>query len=84
MLSDGYVKYGEAEVHRTAIMPDFRDREKKIKWSNGGHFGFYNCENCHGLSLCETLHIVLYSWSSYFAFFELGQYHKIIKIQNGH
>ena len=29
----------------------------------------YNCEICHGLSLCETLHFVLYSWSSYFAFF---------------
>ena len=42
---------------------------KKVKWLTGGHFGFYNCEICHGLSLCETLHFVLYSWSSYFAFF---------------
>ena len=28
-----------------------------------------NSEICHGLSLCETLHFVLYSCSSYFAFF---------------
>ena len=50
MLSDGYVKYEEAEVHRSAIMQDFRD-------NTGGHFGFYNCEICHGLSLCEALHL---------------------------
>ena len=30
---------------------------------------FYVCEICHELSLCKTLHFVLYSWSSYFAFF---------------
>ena len=42
---------------------------KKVKWPTGGHFGFYKCEICHGLSVCETLHFVLYSWSSYFAFF---------------
>ena len=67
MLSDGYVKYEEAEVHRSAIMQDFRDNEKK----NGrlaAIFDFYNCEICHGLSLCETLHFVLYSWSGYFFF----------------
>ena len=29
MLSDGYVKYEEAEVHRSAIIQDFRDFEKK-------------------------------------------------------
>ena len=31
MVSDGYVKYmfGEAEVHRSAIMQDFPDNEKK-------------------------------------------------------
>ena len=69
MLSDGYVKYQEAEVHRSAIMQDLRDNGKKIEWPNGGHFGFYNCKICHGLSLCEKSHFVLYSWSSYFAFF---------------
>ena len=29
MLSDGYVKYEEAEVHRSAIMQDFRDNVEK-------------------------------------------------------
>ena len=28
----------EAEIHRSAIMQDFRDNEKK--WPTGGHFGF--------------------------------------------
>ena len=49
-------------------MKDFRDNEKKtIK--NDHHFGFYFCEICHGLSLCVSLHFVLYAWSSYFALF---------------
>ena len=70
MLSDGYVKYEEAEAHRSAIMQHFRDDEKKkSKWPTGCHFGFYNCEICHGLSLCETLHFVLYSWSAILHFF---------------
>ena len=42
MLSDGYVKYEEAEVHRSAIMQDFQDnRKNNLKWPTGGHFGFY-------------------------------------------
>ena len=42
MVSDGYVKYEEAEVHRSAIMQAFRDNEKnKFKWPTGDHFGFY-------------------------------------------
>ena len=61
MLSDGYVKYEGAD-HRSAIMQNFRDNEKNnSKWPTGGHFGFYNCEICHGLCLCETLRFVLYS-----------------------
>ena len=27
--NDGYVKYEEAEIHRSAIMQDFRNSEKK-------------------------------------------------------
>ena len=30
MVCDGYVKYEEAEVDRSAIMQDFRDNEKKL------------------------------------------------------
>ena len=54
-------------------MQDFKNNEKKkVKWVTGSHVGFYKCEICHGLSLCETLHFVLYLWSSYFAFFEVN------------
>ena len=32
-----------------------RDNQKiKNNGRTGGHLGFYNCEICHGLSLCET------------------------------
>ena len=31
MVYDGYVKYAEAEIHRSAIMLNFRDSEKKKK-----------------------------------------------------
>ena len=72
------MKYEEAEGYRSAIMQDFRDNGNK--WRTGGHLGFYNCEFCHGLSLSETLHFVLYSWSSHL---HLSKYDKI-KIQNGH
>ena len=42
VVSNGYVKYGEAEVDRSAIMQDFQDDENKhFKWPTGGHFGFY-------------------------------------------
>ena len=30
VVYDGYVKYKVAEIHRSAIMQDFRDSEKKI------------------------------------------------------
>ena len=29
VVYDGYVKYEAAEIHRSAIMQDFRDSEKK-------------------------------------------------------
>ena len=42
---DGYVKYEEAEIHRSAIMQDFRDnkkkKKKKKKWQTGSHFVFF-------------------------------------------
>ena len=31
---------------------------KKIKWPTGGHLSFYECDICHGLSLCDTLHFL--------------------------
>ena len=35
VVYDGYVKYEEAEIHRSAIMQDFRDNKKKKKKKNG-------------------------------------------------
>ena len=66
MVYDGYVKYEEAGINRSAIMQDLQDSEKKKKKLI-----------CHGLSLGETLHFVLYSWPSHFAFLELRKYYKI-------
>ena len=31
VVCESYVKYGEAEIHRSAIMQDFRDSKKKKK-----------------------------------------------------
>ena len=31
VVFDGYVKYEEAEIHRSAIMQDFRNSEKKFE-----------------------------------------------------
>ena len=73
VVCDGYVKYEGAENHRSAIMKIselYIMRNLFFKWPTGGHFGFCWCEICHGLSLCKTLHYVLYSWSSYLAFFQ--------------
>ena len=51
VVSDGSVKYEEADVDRSAM----------------GHFIFYFCKMCHALSFCETLYFVSCSWSRYFA-----------------
>ena len=75
VLSDGYVKYEEAEVD---------NEKKKIKWPTGGHFEFYNCEICHGLSLCEKLHFFFIHGPANLHVFDLSKYHKINKIQNDH
>ena len=40
VVYDGYVKYEEAEIHRSAIMQDFQDSEKK--WPTGSHFIFFS------------------------------------------
>ena len=70
MVSDGYVKYKEAEVHRSAIMQDFQDNEKKIKEAEWRPFWILLVQDLSYVILkCEPLHFVLYSWSSYFAFF---------------
>ena len=60
MVSDGYVKYEEAEVHRSAIMQDFRDNEKKkFKWPTSGHFYFISAKFLMGYA-CVRHHILFY------------------------
>ena len=47
-LYDGYVKYEEVEIHRSAIMQDFQNSEKKTwkknmkKKPTGSHFGLFS------------------------------------------
>ena len=67
MLIDGYVKYEEAEVHRSAIMQD------------SDPFSFYNCEICHGLSVTHYILFYILGPAS-LLFFQLSKYHKIINI----
>ena len=83
MVYDGYVKYEEAEMHRSAVMQDFRDSEKKNnnkKWPTGSHFGLFSVKFVMGYLYMRHYFFVLYSRFSHFAFLELGKYYKI---QNG-
>ena len=59
-------------INALAIMKDFWNNEKKqLKMAASRPFLFYAWKICHGLSLGETLHFVLYSWSHYLAFFSI-------------
>ena len=83
MLSDGYVKYEEAEVHKSAIMQDFRDNEKNK--SNGrlaAILDFITAGFVMDYS-CVRHYILFYIHGP--AILHLGKYHKIIKMApNGH
>ena len=62
MVYDGYVKYEEAEIHRSAITQDFRDSEQKMKnkkWPTGSHFGFFSVEFVMGYP-CVRHYILFY------------------------
>ena len=69
MLSDGYVKYDEAEAHRSAIMQDFRDNEKKNRVRLAAILDFITAKFVMVYPCVRNYIFVLYSWSSYFAFF---------------
>ena len=83
MVSDGYVKYEEAEFHRAAIMQDFQDIRKK----NGrlaDILDFISAKFVMGYP-CVRHYILSYiRGPAILHFFESRKYHKIIKIQNGH
>ena len=68
VVCDGYEKYEEVEVDRLAIMQNQRNNTIFFKWLPVSNFVFYFCENCHVLSLCDSVHFVLYTCLSYFAF----------------
>ena len=85
MLSDGYVKYEEAEVQRSANMKDFRGDENK-KWPTGGHFRFYKVSAKFVMGYPCVRHYILFyiHGPAILHFFYSSKYHKIIKIQNSH
>ena len=60
MVYDGYVKYEEAEIHRSAIMQDFRDSvKKKKKKPTDSHFGFFSVKFVTGYA-CVRHYILFY------------------------
>ena len=59
MVYDGYVKYEEAEIHRSAIMQDFRDSEKFFFKKPESHFGFFSVKFVMGYP-CVRHNVLFY------------------------
>ena len=60
VVYDGYVKYEEAEIHRSAIMQDFRDSEFFFfNWPTGSHFTFFSVKFVMGYP-CVRHYILSY------------------------
>ena len=57
MVYDGYVKYEEAGIHRSAIMQDFRKSRKKEP--TGSHVGFFSVKFVMGYP-CVRHYILFY------------------------
>ena len=55
MVCDGYVKYEEAEVHRSNIMQDFQDNEKIKLYSDGRTFKILLVRNLSWVILVRDL-----------------------------
>ena len=85
VLSDGYVQYEEVEAHRSAIMQDFRDNDKKIKMADWRQFFILIVRNLSWVILTSVSHNILFyiHGPAILHLFELHKYHKITKIQNG-
>ena len=81
MLFDGYVKYEEAEVHRSAIMQDFHDEEKKkLNGRLAAIMDFITAKFFMGYP-CVRHYILFYIHGvAILHFLGLSKYHKIIKI----
>ena len=84
-LSDGYVKYEKAEGHRPVIMQNFRgDKKFFLNGQLAAILDFISVKFVMGYP-CVRHYILLYIHGPAISlFFELGKYHKIIKIQNIH
>ena len=56
MLSDGYVKYEEAEVHRSAIMQDFRENEILFYIHGVAILHFFELSEHHKITKIQNVH----------------------------
>ena len=79
------MKYEEADVHRSAIMQDFRDNEKKkLKGRLAAILDFITAKFVM-VYPCVRHYILFYiHGGAILHFLELSKCHKIIKIQNDH
>ena len=62
MVNDRYVKYEEAEIHRSAIMQNVRDKKNIFflkKWPTGSHFPFFSVKFVMGYP-CVRHYILFY------------------------
>ena len=76
------MKYEVAEVHRSAIMQDFRDNEKqKLNGRQSAILDFITAKFVMGYSCAR--HYILFDIHGP-AILHYFKYHKIIKNQNGH
>ena len=81
MVCDGYVKYEEAEVDRSAFMQDFRDYEKnKFEMAI---LDFISAKFVMGYPYVRPYILFYIHGPAILLFFELHKYHKITQIQNG-
>ena len=63
-------------------MQHYRENEKKQLKMIVSHSGFYFSKISQGLTLCESLHFVLYEWSSYFVLIlECVNFIKLLKFK---
>ena len=82
VVCDGYVKYEEAEVNRSAIMQDFRDNEKKIK--NGrlaAILDFISAKFVMGYPCVRPYILFCIHGTAILHFFEFRKYHKLLKFK---
>ena len=84
VVCDGYVKYEEAEVHRSAIMQDFRDNDNFfLNGRLAAILDFISAKFVIGY-LCVRHYILFYLHgpaTCILHFLELHKYHKITQIQ---